>query len=46
MALDGQLEVSKAMNDVSGMYEEQYVLESNTRQPQIDKLPMPLQDFT
>tara|TARA_R100000234_G_scaffold30069_2_gene17559 strand:- start:7070 stop:7951 length:882 start_codon:yes stop_codon:yes gene_type:complete len=46
LALDGQLEISKQMNDVSNMYEEQYNLENTTRQPQIDKLPMPLQDFT
>lgn len=45
MALDGQLDVSKAMNDVSNMYQEEYVVASTTRQPQIDKLLMPLQDF-
>ena len=44
--IDGQLENSKAMIDISTLYEDQYSLESTTRQPQIDKLTMPLQDFT
>lgn len=44
-ALDSSVEVSKSMNDIANMYEEQYVLEATTRQPQIDKLPMPMQDF-
>ena len=46
MALDGSIDISKQMNEVSTMYENQYVMESTTKQPQIDRLPMPLQDFT
>lgn len=44
--VDSQLETAKAMIEIGNLYEEQYSLESTTRQPQIDKLPMPLQDFT
>ena len=43
--IDAQLKVGKAMIEIAQMYEDQYNLESTTRQPQIDKLPMPLQDF-
>lgn len=45
MALDGSIDISKQMNDVATMYENQYAMESTNRQPQIDRLPMPLQDF-
>tara|TARA_Y100000310_G_C20642510_1_gene794746 strand:+ start:26 stop:916 length:891 start_codon:yes stop_codon:yes gene_type:complete len=45
-ALDSSIDISKAMNDIANMYEEEYTLESTVRQPHIDKLPMPLQDFT
>ena len=43
--VDSQLETAKAMIEIGNLYEDQYSLESTTRQPQIDKLPMPLQDF-
>jgi len=45
MALDGSIDISKQMNEVATMYENQYAMESTSRQPQIDRLPMPLQDF-
>jgi hypothetical protein len=45
MALDGSIDISKQMNEVVTMYENQYAMESTSRQPQIDRLPMPLQDF-